>query len=149
MGTHPIFESDFDCLTDMNTNNHTISSSKIFPKEKPKPYMKTIDLSNNDVIKLADLQELPILVDLNSSTESASSASSSGSTNTTDSNESGCQIQPYQFYFGKISTSEVENKPQLDISLPELEEISNSTLPDFTLYNDATNDAQESVNHTS
>ena len=64
--------------------------------------MKTIDLSNNDVIKLADLQELPILVDLNSSTESASSASSSGSTNTTDSNESGCQIQPYQFYFGKI-----------------------------------------------
>ena len=57
--------------------------------EKPKPYVKTIDLSNNDVIKLADLQELPILVDLNSSTESASSASSSGSTNTTDSHESG------------------------------------------------------------
>merc|ERR1711990_194865 len=138
MGTHPIFESDFDCLTDMNTNNlnRTTSISKVFKEKQNIFTKKTAEPSKSDKLPVMqadnfeafskDLEELPILIDLNSSTESVSSASTCSSYSNTS--------QPYQFYFGEISSQEVV---ETEIVLPELEEISNSTLPDFTLYPDA------------
>merc|ERR1719204_2214833 len=129
----------------MNTNNlnRTTSISKVF-KEKQTFTKKTAESSKADKLPVMqaddfeafskDLQELPILIDLNSSTESVSSASicSSNSSNTSSSYSN--TSQPYQFYFGEISSQEVA---ETEIVLPELEEISNSTLPDFTLYPDA------------
>merc|ERR1712131_101250 len=149
MGTHPIFESDFDCLTDMNTNNlnRTTSISKVF-KDQQKTFAKnsrkTAEKSTADNSMQVDgynefqkdLEELPILIDLNSSTESASSASTCSSSNSSNTSSSFSNTtQPYQFYFGEISSQEVI-ETDLEIVLPELEEISNSTLPDFTLYQD-------------
>ena len=43
-----------------------------------------------------DFEELPILIDLNSSTESTSTSSSNTSSSYSDT------TQPYQFYFGEI-----------------------------------------------
>ena len=49
-----------------------------------------------------DLEELPILIDLNSSTESVSSASTCSSSSTNASSSYSNTSQPYQFYFGEI-----------------------------------------------
>merc|ERR1711970_151908 len=136
MGTHPIFESDFDCLTDMNKNDlrPTTSVTKVLTKEKlkrsskivPKSTILTRELPDN-FTELPDLEELPIMIELNSSVSSASSASSLGSSNFSSGFDSS---QPYQFYFGDVSTSEAQ-KVQTETVLPDLEEIPNSTLPDF------------------
>ena len=115
----------------MNTNNlnRTTSISKVFKGKYHNPschfqrYLldqqktfaknsrKTAEKSTTDNSMQVDgynefqkdLEELPILIDLNSSTESASTASTCSSSNSSNTSSSFSNTtQPYQFYFGEI-----------------------------------------------
>ena len=116
----------------MNTNNlnRTTSISKVFKGKRIIPFViigatyfiylekqniftkKTAESSKTDKLPAMqaddfeafskNLEELPILIDLNSSTESASSASTCSSSSTNASSSYSNTSQPYQFYFGEI-----------------------------------------------
>merc|ERR1711892_517496 len=52
MGTHPIFESDFDCLTDMETESLATIESNAEPNEKPAPRRSTRKKMNKPIVNV-------------------------------------------------------------------------------------------------
>merc|ERR1712050_310808 len=65
MGTHPIFESDFDCLTEMSTSRtvEPPSEKKIESTKSPEETLGVIDAQfqfgdSSDAVKEFDLEEI-------------------------------------------------------------------------------------------